>query len=139
MAANDFEPPPSTRYVAIVNGAPANPISGTRPPSSSADQAHRLEDERRRLRASGTRSEATSRRAADRMRELRRRVELDVHAHARQRDEDVGEEDGRVDAEPRDRLQRDLGRQLRRAAAFQEIVALADRAVLRQVAARPAA
>jgi hypothetical protein len=34
IALKDFDPPPSTRYVATVNGAPANPISGVRPASS---------------------------------------------------------------------------------------------------------
>ena len=51
-------------------------------------------------------------------------------------EQDVGEEDRRVDAEALDRLQRDLGRRVRVLAELEEAEARAHRAVLRHVAAR---
>jgi hypothetical protein len=51
-------------------------------------------------------------------------------------EQDVGEEDRRVHAEAPHRLQRDLGGRLGVAAQLEEAVARAQRAVLRQVAAR---
>ena len=50
-------------------------------------------------------------------------------------DEDVGEQDGRVDADEVDRLHRDLDGELGRAAHLEEAVLLADGAVLGHVAA----
>ena len=44
VRAWSFEGPPSTRYDATVNGAPAKPISGV-PPSSPTSERDRLGDE----------------------------------------------------------------------------------------------
>jgi len=63
------------------------------------------------------------------------RHDVEVHADRLERHDDVGEEDGRVDAVAPDRLQRDLGDELRRGAGVQHLVALAQPAVLRQGAA----
>ena len=60
--------------------------------------------------------------------------ELEPHAERLDDQQDIGEEDRRVDAEPLDRLQRDLGRRLRRLGELEERVTRAQRAVLRQVA-----
>src|SRR5690606_40756374 len=38
---------------------------------------------------------------------------LDIHSHGLRNDEDVGEDDGGIDVEPFDGLQRDFGGQLR--------------------------
>src|SRR5205823_1873240 len=57
-----------------------------------------------------------------------------LHAHRFGHDEDVAEEDGRVDAEDVDRLQRYFRRQIGRLAELEEADLLADGAVLRQAA-----
>jgi hypothetical protein len=61
--------------------------------------------------------------------------ELEPDAERLDDQQDVGEEDRRVDAEPRDRLERDLRRRLRIARELEEAVALAHGAIFRQVAA----
>jgi hypothetical protein len=48
-------------------------------------------------------------------------------------EQDVGEEDRRVDAKPRDGLQRDFGGRPRRLAQLQESMTRAQRTILRQV------
>ena len=62
--------------------------------------------------------------------------QLDVHAHAEQRQHDVREHHGRVDVVPAHRLQRHLGAELGLVADLEERVRLPDLAVLRQRAAR---
>ena len=52
------------------------------------------------------------------------RDHLDLQAEGLRDDEDVREDDGGVEREPADGLQRDLGRQLRRAADLEEVVLL---------------
>ena len=63
-------------------------------------------------------------------------VEGEGRAHRLQRHQDVAEQDGRVEAEAPDRLQRDLAGQLRGLAQLDERDLLAHGAVLGQVAAR---
>ena len=71
----------------------------------------------------------------ERLRELRPLVfEDELHAHRFRDDEDVAEEDGRVDAEYVDRLQRHFGGEIGRLAELEETDFLADGTVLRQVA-----
>ena len=77
-----------------------------------------------------------------------RRVEHELHfdpalvpepvglAHPLRHDQDVAKQDRRVKAKPPNRLQGDLGSQLRRSHQFEEAVLLLERAVFRQGAAR---
>ena len=134
MASKCFDPPPSTRYVAMVNGAPANPINGTA--GGRAARTIRIASRTNGVasRASGTRRAATSWADRDRLRQMRAGIERHVHPHRRQRHQDVGKQDGGVDVEPAYGLQRDLARQLRRPAAGEEVGLRAKRAVFRQVA-----
>jgi hypothetical protein len=60
--------------------------------------------------------------------------ELEADAHRLERQQDVGEDDGGVELEAAERLQRDLRRHLRVAAHLDEGELLADRAVLGEVA-----
>ena len=60
--------------------------------------------------------------------------ELDVQAHRLQRHEQVGEQDRGVEAEPPDRLQRDLRGELGRLAQLEEADARAHLPVLGEVA-----
>jgi len=62
-------------------------------------------------------------------------LELEPDAERLDDQQDVGEEDRRVDGETLDGLQRDLGRGVRRLAELEEAVPRAHRAVLGQVAA----
>ena len=62
--------------------------------------------------------------------------ELQRHAHGFDRDEDVREQDGRVDAQALDGLQGDLGGELRRLAHGQEVVPAPHLHVFREIAAR---
>ena len=62
--------------------------------------------------------------------------ELDLHAHAEQRQHDVREHHRRVDVVAADRLQGHLGAELRLVADLEERVGLPDLAILRQRAAR---
>ena len=52
------------------------------------------------------------------------RDHFDLQAEGLRDDEDVREDDGGVEGEPADGLQRDLGRQRRRAADLEEVVLL---------------
>ena len=61
--------------------------------------------------------------------------EIEADAHRLEREEQIGEEDGRVHVDAAHRLQRDLGRQIGRATELEQRVALAQRAVLAHVAA----
>ena len=76
--------------------------------------------------------------AADAHRPLDRRAfaldEVERNAHRLERQQQIGEQDGGVDLDPPDGLQRDFGRQIRRAAQLQKCVVLAEGAVFRHVA-----
>src|SRR5256885_13420658 len=61
--------------------------------------------------------------------------ELEADTERLDDQEDVGEEDRRVDAEAVDGLQRDFGRRLRVPGKLEESVPLAHRPILRQIAA----
>ena len=63
------------------------------------------------------------------------RDHLDLQSEGLRDDEDVGEDDGGVEGEPADGLQRDLGGELGRAADLEELVLLAELAELGEVAA----
>src|SRR5690606_25377050 len=60
--------------------------------------------------------------------------EAELHAHGLGHDEDVGEDDGGVEAEAPDGLQRHLARELWRLAEAEEVRLRPHRAVLGQVA-----
>ena len=62
--------------------------------------------------------------------------EIERDAHRLERQEQVGEQDRRVDVNPADRLQRDLGREIGRTTDVEQRVALAQRPVLAHVPAR---
>ena len=61
--------------------------------------------------------------------------EVEPDAHRLERQQQIREEDRRVDLDPADRLQRDFGREIGRPAELEQRVALAQRAVLAHVAA----
>ena len=61
-------------------------------------------------------------------------LERDAQAHWLEREQDVGEDDGRIEGEALDRLQRDLGRQFRRLAHLEDGMLGADGPVLLHVA-----
>ena len=117
MRAKLFEWPPSIAYDASVNGAPAKPMSGTRPRSSLLDLPDRLEHVRQRL----ARLEALQRVDVagrfDRTLDLRSFAldEVERQSHRLERQQQVGEEDRGVDFDAPNGLQRDLGGQVGRA------------------------
>ena len=139
VLAWSFDGPPSTRYDATVNGAPAKPISGV-PPSSPTSEPHRLGDERDVAGLEvGDRldvGQGPHRRGDDRA-DAGHDVEVDADRLERQHD--VGEEDGRVDAVAADRLERDLGDQGGVHAGVEHRDALAQRAGTPAASGRPAA
>ena len=106
-----FEWPPSIAYDASVNGAPAKPISGTRPRSSRLDLADRLQHVRQRLARLEHASGGRCPRRVDRPFELRAFAfdEVEGQSHRLERQQQVRKQDGRVDVDPADRLQRDFG------------------------------
>ena len=118
-----------------MNGAPAKPMSGVAP-SSSTSRADRFGGVRH---VAGL--ERPDRRdggpVAYRLGDDRPGAgdDVEVDPHRRERNDDVAEEDRRVDPEPAYRLQRDLHGQVGIAARVQHRDALAQLAVLRQ---RPA-
>ena len=61
------------------------------------------------------------------------------NAHRLERQQQVGEEDGRVDFDAAHRLERDFGREIGRATDIEQRIALAQRAVLGSCSGRPAA
>jgi hypothetical protein len=61
-------------------------------------------------------------------------VEVELHAHRLDRDEDVAEDDAGVHAVAAERLERDLGREIRRLAQTEEGGLAADLLVLGQIA-----
>ena len=118
-----------------MKGAPAKPISGTgrRGPGVLAQ---RLEHEAHRLGTSiglELRDVRLRPHGAVDHRALALR-ELEPDAERLDDQQDVGEEDRRVDAEALDGLERDLGGRLGVVAELEEAVALAQRAVLGHVA-----
>ena len=124
-------------YDASVNGAPAKPMSGTRPPSSrlicriasstcasasrGSNAAHRGEVGLRPQRILDRRTFAAD--------------EIEADAHRLERQQQIGEENRRVHFDAADRLQRDLGGEIGRAAEVEQRIALAQRAVLAHVPA----
>ena len=118
-------------------------MSGTRPASAAPDRADAVEDVGQVLLRVGDLERVDVGAGADRVRDLRAAVALallallegEVEPHRRQVDEDVREEDGRVEAELVDGRRRHLGDELRRAAQLEEADLLADGAVARLVAA----
>ena len=61
--------------------------------------------------------------------------EVERNAHRLERQQQIGEQDRRVDVDAADRLQRDFGREVGRAADVEQRMALAQGAVLAHVAA----
>ena len=137
VCAKLFEWPPSIAYDASVNGAPAKPISGTRPPSSrliwriassTCASASRGSNRRTRVEVG-----LGAQRVLDRRPFALDEVERDAHRLERQ--QQIGEQDRRVDLDAAHRLQRDFGREIGRSAELEQRIALAQRAVLAHVAA----
>ena len=96
-----------------MNGAPAKPISGTSPSAGDQQRDRRRRPARPASRSSGVIA-ATSAAVRIGCGDHRPDVGHDVEVDARraQRHDDVGEQDGGVDAVAADRLQGDLGDQL---------------------------
>ena len=118
-----------------MNGAPANPMSGVAP-SACGDAADRLGDVRDLVRGQlGQPVQVGA--GPDRLRDDRAgaRDDVDVDPDRGERDHDVAEEDRGVDAVAADRLERDLGDEVRGPARLEHRGALADLAVLRERAA----
>ncbi len=103
-----------------------------------ADDPDGFEDERHRVLRLGHAEGADVVQRLDRPVDHRPDVldELDVDAHPDDREHDVGEHHGRVHAVRLDRLERHLRAELRSPADLEEVVALPDRAVAGQGAAR---
>ena len=132
VLACSLDGPPSTRYDATVNGAPANPISGVLPSSPTRPCTASV--------MNGTCSGVEVRDRLD-VRERAHRVghdrpdpglDVEVDADRLERQHDVGEEDRRVDAVAAHRLHRDLHDQLGPHARLEHGDALAHLEVLRQ-------
>ena len=102
------------------------------------NEPHGLEDERHRLLRVGHAQRLDVRGAPHRPVDHRADVldELDVDAHAEDRQHDVREHDRGIDAVHADGLERDLGAELGLAADLEQVVALADLAVAGQRAPR---
>ena len=137
VLAKLFEWPPSMAYDASVNGAPAKPISGTRPSSSRLHLADRLQHVRQRLARLERAQPIDVVGTADRALDLRPFAldEVEGQAHRLERQQQIGEEDRGVDVDAADRLQRDLGGEVGLPADLQQRIPLAKRAVLGHVAA----
>ena len=110
-----------------MNGAPEKPMTPAAPSSSPLHQADGIERERHLGRVERPERGDVGRRA-DRPVDDRPDLGLDpqTDAHRLERQHDVGEQDGRVDAELADRHQRDLGAQVRGLGELQDPVALAE-------------
>ena len=100
----------------------------------SADQPDRFDDFGRRFRHVGIRQGRHVGGAPDRFRHDRPRGEIELDAQGRKRAHDVGEDDGRIQRKPPDRLQGDLGSEVGAAGQFLEAVLLAELPVFGQVA-----
>ena len=120
-----------------MNGAPAKPISGTRPPSSRLICRIASSTCASASRGSKRRTRVDVRLAAQRVLDRRPFAvdEVEADAHRLERQQQVGEENRRVHLDAADRLQRDFGGEIGRAAQIEQRIALAQRAVLAHVAA----
>ena len=118
-----------------MNGAPAKPISGVLP-SSRHGQADGFADGLQRL-PGQLRQRGDIGGGADGLVQDRSHAGNDVHADAGQlqRNDNVGEEDGRINVMAAHRLQRDLGGQFRAQAGVQHGHAFAHLQVFGQGAA----
>ena len=120
-----------------MNGAPANPISGTRPCKLALDLPDRVQHVRERF----TRLEAAD--AVDVLldsnRILDRRSlavdEVEVDAHRLERQQQIGKENRGVDVDSADRLERDFRGEIGRAAQLEQRIAFAERAIFAHVPA----
>ena len=121
-----------------MNGPPQNPITAFSAGSSARTSRTASSTGANASSASGTRSRSTSAARPDRLLDDRADAfdELDVDPHPDDRGHDVREHHGRVDAVSPHRLQRHFGAKLGLVRDLEEGVALADRSVLRQRAAR---
>jgi hypothetical protein len=101
-----------------VNGAPAKPISGTRPRSSDWNLADGRQHVRQRLSRLEHAQAVDVSGLVDRPFELRSLAfdEVEGKSHRLERQEEVGEQDGGVQIDPSYRLQCHFGRQVRRPA-----------------------
>ncbi len=124
-------------YDASVNGAPAKPMSGTRPrssrlicrmASSTCDSASRGSKRRSAIDVVGRLNRVLDRRAfaAD---------EIEPDAHRFERQQQIGEEDRRVDVDAPNRLQRDFGGEIGRPTELEQRIPFAQRPVLAHVPA----
>ena len=124
-------------YDASVNGAPAKPMSGTRPASSRLHLPDRVEHVAERLArlepADGREVGFGAQRLLDRGPFAGDEIERDAHLLERQ--QQIGKQNRRVDLDAADRLQRDGGREIGRAADVEQRIALAQLAILAHVAA----
>ena len=138
VCAKLLEWPPSIAYDASVNGAPAKPISGTRPASSRLICRIASSTCASASRGSNRRTRVDVGLAAQRV--LDRRTfavdEVEADAHRLERQQQIGEQNRGVHLDAADRLQRDFGGEIGRAAEVEQRIALAQRAVLAHVAAR---
>ena len=137
--ACSFEGPPSTRYDATVNGAPAKPISGVAPSSATSAVIAAVVNGDVLGRQVGDRRDVVE--GAHRLGDDRADAGLDVEVDADglERQHDVGEEDRRVDAVPADGLEGDLGDQVGVHAGLQHPDALAEARGTPAATGRPAA
>ena len=101
-----------------------------------AEPAHGLHDEPERFERVGPAEPAHVVRRPHRVRDHRGGVELQLDPHRLDRNQDVGEENRRVEAEAADRLERHLDGEVRRLAEREEINLLANLAIFRKIAAR---
>ncbi len=131
-----FDGPPSTRYDARVKGAPAKPMSGVAPSSPASSRTDSVMSGTSSGREVAQLPEVGAR--PDRVRDDRADAgdDVQVDPDGRERHDDVGEEDGRVDAVPSHRLQGDLGDEVGAPARLEHADALAHGAVLGERAPR---
>ena len=127
VRAKSRDGPPSMAYDARVNGAPAKPMSGTRPSSSRRVMRDRLQH----VAEAFTRVEQPEPFdvgfGAERLLDARAFAldEVEGQAHRLEGQQQVREDDGGVDVDGVDRLQRDAGGQLGRPAELEEGVSFA--------------
>ena len=121
-----------------MNGPPQKPTTARSGASSAAHDPDRREERRERLLRVGHPQPLDVRQRPHGLLDHRPDAldEVDVEAHPDDRRHDVREHHGRVHLVPADGLQRHLGAELGRVRDLPERVPLAERAVLRQRAAR---